>query len=61
MLERFTTKPPSADCNVYSIQNCIQNIYSMQNILSTVNQSKIYDLMLCGDFNINHLNKDCNN
>ena len=46
-------KPPSADCNVF--------IDSIQNILSTINQSKIYDLMLCGDFNIDLLNKDCNN
>ena len=30
-------KPPSADCNVF-----IDNI---QNILSTINQSKIYDLI----------------
>ena len=52
ILERFTTSP-SADCNVF--------INSIQNILSTINQSKIYDLMLCGDFNIDHLNKDCNN
>ena len=37
-------KPPSADCNVF--------IYSIQNILYTINQSKIYDLMLFGDFNI---------
>ena len=33
----------------------------IQNILSTVNQSKIYDLVLWGDFNIDLLNKDCNN
>ena len=46
-------KPPSADCNVF--------IDGIQNILSTINQSKIYDLMLCGDFNIDLLNKDCNN
>ena len=30
-------KPPSVDCNVF--------IDSIQNILSTINQSKIYDLM----------------
>ena len=46
-------KPPSADCNVF--------MDSIQNILSTINQSKIYDLMWCGDFNIDQLNKDCNN
>ena len=46
-------KPPSADCKVL--------IDSIQNILSTINQSKIYDLMLSGDFNIDLLNKDCNN
>ena len=46
-------KPPSADCNVF--------IDSIQNILSTINRSKIYDLMLCGDFNIDLINKDCNN
>ena len=46
-------KPESADCNVF--------IDSIQNILSTINQSKIYDLMLCGDFNIDLLYKDCNN
>ena len=46
-------KPPSADCNVF--------IDSVQNILSTINQSKIYDLMLRRDFNIDLLNKDCNN
>ena len=46
-------KPPSADCNVF--------IDSIQNILSTINQSKIYNLMLCSDFNIDLLNKDCNN
>ena len=34
---------------------------SIQNILFTINQSKIYDLMLCGEFNINLLNKECNN
>ena len=45
-------QPPSADCNVF--------IDSIQNILSTINQSKIYELMLCGHFNID-LNKDCNN
>ena len=38
-----------------------QFIDSIQNILSTINQSKIYDLMLYGDFNIDLLNKDCNN
>ena len=46
-------KPLSADCNVF--------IDSIQNILSTINQSKIYDLILCGDFNIDLRNKDCNN
>ena len=46
-------KAPSADCNVF--------IDSIQNILSTINQRKIYDLILCCDFYINHLNKDCNN
>ena len=44
-------KPPSADIFIDSIQN----------IFSTINQSKIYDLILCGDFNIDLLNKDCNN
>ena len=43
-------KPPSADCNVF--------IDSIQNILSTINQGKICDIMLCGDFNIDLLNKD---
>ena len=46
-------KPPSADCNVF--------IDSIQNILSSINQRKIYDLMLFGDFYIDLLNKDCNN
>ena len=46
-------KPSSADCNIF--------IDSIQNFLSRINQSKIYDLMLCGDFNIDLLNKDCNN
>ena len=46
-------KLPSADCNVF--------IDSIQNILSTINQSEIYNLMLNGDFNIDILNKDCNN
>ena len=36
-------------------------IDSIQNIHSTINQSKIYDLMLCGDFHIDLLYKDCNN
>ena len=40
--------PTSADWNVF--------IDSIQNILSTINQSKIYDLMLCGDFNITIFN-----
>ena len=40
-------KPQSADCNIF--------IQSIQHILSTNNQSKIYDLMLCGDFNIDIL------
>ena len=43
-------KPSSADCNVF--------IYSIQNILSTINQSKICDLVLYGDFNIDLLYKD---
>ena len=46
-------KPPSADCNVI--------IDSIEIILSTINQSKIYDLMLCGNFNIDLLIRDCNN
>ena len=57
ILERFThlqeivmIYSPSGDCNVF--------VESIQNILSTINQSKIYDLM-CGDFNVHLLNKDC--
>ena len=46
-------KPPSADCKVL--------FYSIKNIRSTMNQIKIYDLILCGDFNIDLLNDDCNN
>ena len=46
-------KPPSADCNVF--------IDSIPNILFTINQSRIYDLMLCGDFYIDLLNKGCTN
>ena len=36
-------------------------IDSIQNILSINNQSKIYDLLLCDDFYIDLLKKDCNN
>ena len=36
-------------------------IDNIQNILSTINQSKIHDLMLCCDFNTDILHKDCNN
>ena len=47
-------KPTSADYNVFT--------GSIQNILSAINQSKIYDLRLYGDFIIsNLLNEDCNN
>ena len=47
-------KPPSADCNVFKD--------SIQNFLSSISQSKIYDLMLCCDLNIDDLlNKDSNN
>ena len=42
-------KPPSADCNDF--------VDAIQNILSTINPSKIYDLVLCGDFNIDLLTK----
>ena len=45
-------KPPSADCIFF---------IDIQNILSTINRSKILDLMLCSDFNIDLLNKKCNN